>query len=450
MGPLWRLATDQFNKLFDVRVRTKMRVTKSKVAVSLFLLVMLSSLVSAQVVKDQGRWVSAWSTAVHAPLPFPGLPPSPVFENQTLRMVVRTSIGGERLRIRFSNAYGLSPLEIGAAHVALIDHGSSIIAGSDHALTFCGQPGVKVPIGAPILSDPLDMKVSPFAEISISIYLPHSTSALTTHFWAQHDTYISGPGDFTAQSEIANPSVRTSWYYLSDLEVWAGNRTGALVTFGDSITDGVGAKQGEYDDWPDQLAKRLASRDGRFDLAVLNEGIGGNRILHDGAGINALARFDRDVLAQPGVSDLIVLEGINDIGWPQMKPRPSKDGAVPKAGPFATEGVTAEDLIAGMQQIVDRAHEHHIRVFGATLTPYKGADYFSEDGERVRQAVNHWVRTGGAFDGVVDFDAAVRDPNHPAEFRQSYQSGDHLHPSAIGYKAMADAVDLALLQNSGR
>jgi lysophospholipase L1-like esterase len=292
------------------------------------------------------------------------------------------------------------------------------------------------------------MKVPAFAEVSVSVYLPHSTPATTTHFWAQHETYVSGPGDFSAKADIPQPTTKMSWYWLSDLEVWTADRVGAVVTLGDSITDGVGAKQGTYGDWPDQLAKRLEAKGEASSLAVLNEGIGGNRILYDGAGINALARFDRDVLAQPGVSDLIVLEGINDIGWPHMKPRPAKDGTLPKEGPFAAQGVTSDDLIAGLRQIIERAHEHRIKVFGATLTPYEGADYFSQDGEAVRQAMNQWIRISGTLDGVVDFDAAVRDPAHPSQFRQDYQSGDHLHPSAAGYKAMADAIDLALLQGT--
>jgi lysophospholipase L1-like esterase len=299
-----------------------------------------------------------------------------------------------------------------------------------------------------MLSDPVDMKVSAFGDISVSIYLSHSTPATTTHFWAQHETYVSGPGDFSAMADIPQPTSKLSWYFLSDLEVWTAERTGAVVTFGDSITDGVGAKQGTYGDWPDQLAKRLETKGGESSLAVLNEGIGGNRILYDGAGVSALARFDRDVLAQPGVSCLIVLEGINDIGWPHMKPRPASDGTQPKEGPFAAQSVTADQLIAGMRQVIDRAHEHHIKVFGSTLTPYEGADYFSQDGEAVRQAVNQWIRNGGAFDGVVDFDAAVRDPAHPAQFRQDYQSGDHLHLSAAGYKAMADSIDMAPLKVS--
>ncbi len=421
--------------------------SKAKAAACAFSLILLPMVSSGEGKKDQGRWVSAWSTAVHTPLPFPGLPPTPVVENQTIRMVVRPALGGARLRIRFSNAYGSSPLEIGAAHVAVTDHGSSIVPATDHVLTFDGRPSVTIPVGAPILSDSVDLKVNPLGEISISIYLPHSATATTTHFWAQHDSYISKSGDATGAPEISEPTVRSSWYWLSDVEVWTSAQVRAIVAFGDSITDGAGAPQGGYADWPDQLAKRLVAGSKDADAAVLNEGIGGNRILHDGAGVNALARFDRDVLSQPGVTDLIVLEGINDIGWPHMKPRSAKDGTIPAEGPFAAQGVTAADLIAGLRQIADRAHEHHIRIYGATLTPYRGADYFSEDGEQVREAVNQWIRTGGAFDGVIDFDAAVRDPDQPSRFRETYQSGDHLHPNAAGYKAMADAMDLTLFKN---
>jgi lysophospholipase L1-like esterase len=234
---------------------------------------------------------------------------------------------------------------------------------------------------------------------------------------------------------------------LADVEVWAPIQASAAVTFGDSITDGVGAKQGEYLDWPDLLANRLAAGQDSATVAVINEGIGGNRILHDGAGVSALARLDRDVLAQPGVSTLIVLEGINDIGWPHMKPR-LPNGSTVKETPFTHEVVSAEDLITGLQQIIERAHQHGIKVFGATLTPYEGADYYSEDGEATRLAVNQWIRTGGAFDGVFDFDAAVRNPSRPSQFREDYHSGDHLHPSAAGYKAMADVIDLTMLRGT--
>ena len=409
------------------------------------LILILSAAAPAQRSKPDGHWVSAWSTAVHTPLPFPGLPPSPVCDNQTVRMVVRPTIGGDRLRVRLSNQFGTTALSIGAAHIALVAEGAKIVPGSDRELTFGARKAVTIPAGAPMLSDPVELKVPPFAEVAVSLYLPEKTNSSTVHFWAQHQTYISGSGDFTAKPEIPDATTTTSWYFLADLEVWAPQQSAALVAFGDSITDGVGAKQGEYTDWPDALAGRLKNASKKSPiLAVLNEGIGGNRVLHDGAGVSALARFDRDVLAQPGVTDLIVLEGINDIGWPNIKPR-LPDGSTPKDLPMWHEVVSADDIIAGLRQIVERAHQHGIRVFGATLTPFEGADYYTPDGETKRQTVNQWIRTSGAFDGVFDFDAAVRDPSHPSRFREDYQSGDHLHPSAAGYKAMVGAIDLSVL-----
>ncbi len=393
-----------------------------------------------------GRWVSAWSAAMHAPPPFPGLPPSPVFEQQTIRMVVRPTIGGERVRIRLSNAFGTSALKIGSAHIALASQEAKVVPETDRLLTFAGKPSISIPPGAPALSDAVDLKVSRFTEIAVSIFLPEKTASSTIHFWGQHKTYISGTGDFSGKTDIPNATTIASWYWLADVELWASDQTGATVTFGDSITDGVGATQGEYTDWPDLLADRLAAEQGAS-TAVVNEGIGGNRILRDGAGVNALARFDRDVLAQPGVVNLIVLEGINDIGWPHMKPR-LPNGTTTKEAPFASELVSTQELILGLQQIIERAHLHGIRVFGATLTPYEGSDYYSEDGEETRQAVNQWIRSSGAFDGVFDFEAAVRDPNHPTQFREGYHSGDHLHPSATGYKAMANAVDVTILRTA--
>lgn len=392
------------------------------------------------------HWVSAWSAAAHATLPFPGLPPTPGFENQTIRMVVRPTIGGERLRLLFSNAFGTDAVEIGAAHIAITRQGASIVPESDRVLTFGGRTSVSIPPGAPMMSDPVDLKVPAFTELTVSVYLPDKTPGSTVHFWAQHDTYFSGPGDFTKSTDFTEPAISKSWYWLADVEVWSPAQTATIVTLGDSITDGVGAKQGDYADWPDMLAKRLGAEQEVPQLAVANEGIGGNRVLHDGAGVSALARLDRDVLAQPGVTDLIVLESINDIGWPHMKPPPSKDGTAPVETPFAKQHVTAQDLIVGLQQIIDRAHEHGIRVFGGTLTPFKGADYYSDEGEASRQAVNQWIRSGGAFDGFFDFDAAVRDPSHPAQFREDFHSGDHLHPNAAGYQAMANAIDISVLR----
>ncbi len=347
--------------------------------------------------------------------------------------------------MRFSNEFGTTPLLLGNAHIALIQKDGSIRAGSDRPLTFNGNAAVEIPAGAPMLSDTVDMKVAAFASVAISIYLPKQVTASTFHQLGQMPTYVSGPGNFTSAQTIPGNREIPSWFWLSDLEFLVPQQTAAIVTLGDSITDGFGAKPGEYQDWPDLLAERLAATGNSTALAVDNEGIGGNRILYDGAGVSALARFDRDVLGKPGVSEMILLEGINDIGWPNMKPPSAVSHAMEKS-PFANQIVTAADLILGMKQIVERAHQHGIKVFGATITPYEGAGYFTAEGEAVREVVNTWVRSGGSFDGVIDFDAAVRDPQHPTRFRENYQTGDHLHPNAAGYQAMAAAINIAELR----
>ena len=325
--------------------------------------------------------------------PFPGLPPPPVFENQTVRMVVRMTIGGQQIRLRFSNAFGTSPLEIGSAHVALTAHNAAIVAHTDQAITFDGRPSVKIPPRGAYPAAIPSQSMSRPSRNSLSSILPAAQR------FGFHDAFLGAACEamspvqaISQRRRISRPaSAPTSWYFLSDVEVWAADRAAAVVALGDSITDGAGAKQGTYEDWPDQLAKRLSASAGGTRVAILNEGIGGNRILHDGAGVNALARFDRDVLDQPGIQGIILLEGINDIGWPHMKLPPPKDGSAPKVSPFAAQIVTADDLIAGYRQIIDRAHQHHIRVFAATMTPYEGADYFTADGEAVRQAVNQWI-----------------------------------------------------------
>jgi lysophospholipase L1-like esterase len=430
------------------------KVTRTKPVVMAFAMLIAMVLASsslAQTPKDEKHWVSAWSSAMHAPLAFvPGQAVSGL-ENRTLRMIVRPTIAGERVRIRFSNACGNQPLLIGAAHIALTSKDDKIIAASDRVLTFSGRESTRIPPGAPMLSDPVDLKFPAFAEIAVSIFLTGKVDTVTFHLAGQKPTYLSEPGDFTAKAEIQNATTKPSWFFLSGLEVLAPGRITATLALGDSITDGVGATQGEYNDWPNLLANRLAAQNGLPPMAVVNTGIGGNRVLYDGAGVSALARFDRDVLAQPGITNIILLEGINDIGWPRMKlpsPRPGDPArsAASTESPFAKELVSAQDIIAGYQQIIDRAHQHGIKVFIATLLPYEGADYYTEDGEAIRAAVNQWIRTSSAADGYFDFDKAVRDPNRPTRFRDGYHSGDNLHPSAIGYKAMADAVDLAVLR----
>ena len=413
--------------------------------------ILWTSAACARTPANEKHWVSAWSSAVHAPLAFMPGQAVPVLENRTLRMIVRPTIAGERVRIRFSNACGNQPLAIGAARIALVSGDDRIIAASDRPLTFSGRGSVRIPPGAPMLSDPVDLQFQAFAEIAVSIFLPVPVKDVTFHLAGQRPTYISEPGDFTAAVDIPNATTKPSWFFLSGLEVYAPAQTMTILALGDSITDGVGAQQGAYRDWPDLLANRLAAQESLPPMAVVNSGIGGNRVLHDGAGSSALARFDRDVLAQPGIAGVILLEGINDIGWPRMKlpapgPGDAAAGSAPAESPFAGELVTAQDIIAGYRQIIERAHQHGIRVFLATLLPYEGADYYTGEGEAIRSAVNEWIRTGGVADGCFDFDQAVRDPGHPTRFRDGYHSGDHLHPSAVGYQAMADAVDLAALR----
>ena len=401
---------------------------------------------AAQMSNASGHWVSAWSTAVHTPRSAPGAPQQAAFENQTIRMVERMTLAGDRLRVRFSNEFGTTPLTIGSAHIAVVKENGAIVPETDRVLKFGGTASVNIPAGAPMLSDPVDLKFPAFAEVAISIFLPKQTAPSTFHLLGQHDTYISEAGDFTSAAQIANAKTTKSWYFLGGIDIWAPTQAGPVVAFGDSITDGFGARA-QYGDWPNQLADRLAESKVTASLAVDNEGIGGNRILHDGAGVAALARFDRDVLSQPGVKDLILLEGINDIGWPDMKPRKAPDGSM-RENPFAHERVSSDDMIQGMKQMIDRAHEHGIRVFGATMTPYEGANVFTDEGEATRQAVNQWIRTGGAFDGVFDFDAAVRDPARQSKFREDLQTCDYLHPNAAGYKAMAAVIDLKMLEVS--
>lgn len=401
-------------------------------------------LASAQ---TSGHWVESWSAACHTPIDLPGVQLPLSFQNETLRMVIRPTLGGDRLRVRLSNTFGTTGVKIGDAHMALLDQGSKIVASTDRVLTFSGEHSIVIPPGAVMLSDPVTLTVPPMAELAISIYLPDKTPAKTLHLLGQHETFEASPGDLTGSLQLGNAKATRSWYFLSGLEMWSSPQASTLVTFGDSITDGFGATPGEYRDWPDQLLARLRSS-GDNHTAVVNEGIGGNRILFDGMGVNALARLDRDVIAQPGVSRVILLEGINDIGWPHM-PRPTTALHEFANIDLAAQDVTPADLIAGMKQIIERVHEHGIRIYGATILPFEGSNTYSEEGETTRQAVNQWIRSGGQFDGVIDFDRAISDPADPRRMREDLQSGDHLHPNNAGYKVMADAIDLSLIEGNG-
>jgi lysophospholipase L1-like esterase len=363
-----------------------------------------------------------------------GVPPI-TFNDQTLRQIVRTSIGGDRIRVVFSNAFGTAPLPVGAAHVALREKDSKVVATSGRPLTFNGSTSTTIAAGAVLLSDPVDLTVPPFGELAIDLYLPGdvqaTVSTLTTHAGALQTNYVSPAGNHTGTVDMPVMTTTAAWFFLARVEVLAPREAGALVAFGDSITDGTRSTPNTNNRWPDHFAKRLASQNLR--MGVMNLGIAGNRVLGDGAGVSALARFDRDVLVQPGVTHVVLLESINDIGLARANPSP-----------------TVDDLIAGHKQLIERAHARGLKIYGATLTPFEGAAYWTKEGEAKRQAVNEWIRTGKAYDGVVDFDAAVRDPNSPTKLRQEFNPGDNLHMNDAGYEAMANAIDLALFRTTRR
>ncbi len=355
--------------------------------------------------------------------------------NQTVRQTARVSIGGARVRVLLSNEYGSKPLRIGAARIARSQGDGRIAAASDRTLTFGGKTSVVIPPGAPMLSDPVELDVPALGDVSVSLYLPEPTPPATFH-WDARQTTLVGAGDQTGATALKAETTLSTRVFLSAIQVQTPAPTRSVVALGDSITDGNMSTVDQNRRWPDFPARRMAGQD----VAVLNAGISGARLLQDKMGSNALARFDRDVLAQPGVAAAVVFIGINDIGW--------NGTAVAPADPAAR----AEDLIAGYRQLIARAHTRGVRIVGATLTPFEGAlqdtpmrGYFDADKERVRQAVNAWIRDSGEFDAVLDFDAVTRDPSRPARFLPAYDSGDHLHPGDAGYQAMADSIDLRAL-----
>ena len=393
---------------------------------SLFVLGGFAALAQSQAANWVGTWAaSPVGSVVNAGQAGPG--------NTTYRNIVHTSLGGSAVRVQLTNEFGTDPLTVGAAHVAISAGGGSIQPNSDHALTFNGKPTVEIPAGAFVLSDPVTMQAAPLSDLAVSVFVPEQRIRNTTcHTFADSTNYVlQGDATVAATADKSNPIY--AWCFVKGIDVKTDGKAAAIVTFGDSITDGALATRDANHRWPDVLAARLQADKKTADLGVLNEGIGGNRVLHDGYGPSALARFDRDVIAQSGVKYLIILEGINDIG--RLK-EPHEPGDI----------ITADDLIFGLTQLVTRAHQHGIKVFGATLTPYLPTGYSSPQGEQVRQAYNQWIRTSGVFDGVIDFDKITQDPAHPETFLPDYDSGDHLHPKDAGYKAMGDAIDLSLFR----
>jgi lysophospholipase L1-like esterase len=429
------------------------RVIKKSSTLGLIVLILSATLCAqaiAQKTVPAGHWVSAWTTSLYAPTAMPGIAAEPTLNNKTIRMIVRPGIGGQRLRVRFSNEFGTAPLTIGSARIALAEEGSKIQTATDRVLTFGGSPKITVPAGAPAFTDPVEIAVKPFTEVSVSLYLPGPVPSSSMHGQALHDAYISGPGDMTSKVELPGADIKQTWHFLSGVDIWKSSASTTLIAFGDSITQGYGAKSGSYIDYPTQLAQRLNAH-GITTMAVVNQGISGNRILHDGAGTSALARLDRDVLSLPGVTHMIMLEGINDITFPHIRlPGAKGTDATPDETPFKAQLVSAEQIIAGLQQILSRARAHGIQVYGATIMPCEGVNTYTEEGETTRQAVNQWMRTSNTFAAIIDFDRLMRDPQHPTRLRAEYDSGDHVHPSASGYKAMADSIPLELLRRAAK
>jgi len=388
-------------------------------------------------------WLASWTASPQAvwssDFLFPSNVPA-VLHGHTVRQVARLSVGGPRLRIVLSNAYGKVPLRIGAATVALAESASAIRPGSLRTLTFAGQPSASVAPGAPLVSDPVELSVPDLARLTVSLHLPQASPVSTFH-WDGRETAWITPQDQTRAARIDEaPGVQTTTarLLLSAIEVEAAPGAQAVAILGDSITDGASASLGKDARWPDVLAERLAPQG----VAVINAGISGGRLLSDGMGENALARFERDVLAQPGVRTVVVLLGINDISWPgtAFAPRAARP--------------TLEELTAGYARLVAQARRRGARVVGATLTPFAGAlpgtpldDYYQPEKDALRQQLNAWIRASGTFDAVLDFDAWARDPAHPQRLLPAYDSGDHLHPGDAGNRALAEGIALPLLLN---
>ncbi|WP_112467432.1 SGNH/GDSL hydrolase family protein [Streptomyces triticisoli] len=395
----------------------------------------------------QRHWVNTWTAMPQ--LTEPGnLPPAPftgddaVLVDTTLRQTLRVSTGGHRMRLRFSNAFGDTPLPLTAVTVALPLHGeagvSAVEPRTTRRVTFSGRASTTVPAGAQVVSDPLDLELRPASNLTVTAYLADGqrSLALTSHPGSRTTSYLVH-GDHTRDTDLPGATPVDHWYLISDVEVQADASTEAVAVVGDSLTDGRGSTTNANNRWPDQLYDRLRSRPATAHVAVLNQAAGGNRVLQDGLGPNVLARLDRDVLARSGVAWLIVFEGVNDIGTAD-------------ATPAAQRRVT-EDLIAAYRQIVVRAHAQGIRVHGATLLPFGGNTSYDDpagEREKSRQAVNAWIRTHGHFDAVIDFDRAVRDPAQPDRLRPALHDGDWLHLNPEGYRMLADAVPAGLFRRS--
>lgn len=407
----------------------------------LLLLLVLCWMVSGVHAQEAGKgqvWVGSWASSQQIPEPANALPPADMTD-VTMREIFHLSLGGQTVRVRLSNAFGKEPLHFTSVHIAraVSAASSAIDPATDRALTFSGSQDVTVPAGAEYLSDPVELPVAALGNVAVTFHLDAAPVGETGHPGSRETTYYEH-GDHVAAVELPDAKKVDHWYEVSGVDVLAPKGAAAVVVLGDSITDGHASTTNGNDRWTDVLAERLQANAATRDIGVLNEGIGGNHLLTDGLGPNALARFNRDVLAQAGVRWVIVFEGVNDLGGL------TRDGEVPEA----EHAQLVHRIEASYEQMIARAHAEGIKVIGATITPYVGSDYYHPGprSEADREAINAWIRTLGHFDAVLDFDKAMRDPVRPERLRPEYDCGDHLHPGPNGYRAMGDAVPLSLLE----
>ncbi len=398
---------------------------------TIFLSLLFCAIASAA---EPTHWVATWaaSPSIQNPDAAAMRTRKLEFSNQTVREIVHTSIGGDTVRIKLSNVFGTQAVNVAGSHIALSAGAAGIVPGSDRVLTFSGRPVVSILPGALVLSDPVKLSVPVLGDLAVSLFFSDTAMTTTLHYSAQQNSYVAN-GDVTAAETLPDPQTVTSWAFLTAVDVLAPESTGLIVAFGDSITDGARSTQDANRRWPNILANRLITPKGPNRLAVVDAGIGGNKIIFDATGrniaygVNALARIERDALAQAGVKYVLLLEGINDL----------------------SSNAASDDLIAGMKQIIERCHENGVKVIGGTITPAERAGARANgvsDRETRRLAVNDWIRKGKAFDGYVDFEKAIEDPAQPGVMGAQFDSGDHLHPNDAGYKAMGEAIDLSLFK----
>ncbi|MGA2849976.1 MAG: SGNH/GDSL hydrolase family protein [Terracidiphilus sp.] len=409
----------------------------------IFLFAGLAACVVMHAAKPSGpapqAWVASWGTSQQIPEPQNALPPDDL-RDATVRQIVHLSVGGSALRVHVSNAFGTEPLHITSVHIArpVSPASSAIDAETDHPLTFAGELDVIIPAGAEFVSDPLPVPVKPLSDLAVTYYLDAPPARETSHPGSRATTWYVH-GDFVTAATLTEPKQVDHWYQLSEVDVLAAPSAASIAILGDSITDGHGATTNGNDRWTDALAARLQDTRSTRNIGVSNQGIGGNHLLTDGLGPSALARFDRDVLAPAAVRWVIVFEGVNDLGGLAQRAEVSPE----------VHADFVRRVLAAYKQIIARGHAHGLLVYGATITPYAGSGYYHPGplSEADRQAVNQWIRVDGHFDAVIDFDAVVRDPQHPDQLLPAYDCGDHLHPSPAGYKAMGESIPLALFEH---